>query len=369
MTRFFKTALSLKQLAYLAIGIGLSQIAFSASLNLSATSFDALPGWQQDNMVQALAAFKRSCQQILKRPATAPLDKSQITISAQSWYPSCQAALSLNPVNDENARNFFMRWFTPYLVSNATSSQGLFTGYYEPSYPGSLHKTNTYKIPLYAKPTGLTRQPSRSEINQGALANKQLEIAWLRNKIDRFFLQVQGSGKLRLDNGQTVQIGFAGKNGYPYTTIGRYLIEQGELSKQHVSMKSIRHWLATHPQQAQSVLEQNASFIYFRILKTDEPIGAGQVPLTATRSLAVDRRFIPLGAPLYLSTQIPTTAGKPRPFNQLMIAQDTGSAIRGAVRGDIFWGAGAEAERIAGHMQSKGRYWILLPKNSAFAYK
>ncbi|HEX6977888.1 MAG TPA: MltA domain-containing protein, partial [Alphaproteobacteria bacterium] len=204
---------------------------------------------------------------------------------------------------------------------------------------------------------------SFQEIDEGALEGRNLELVWVADPIDAFFLHIQGSGRVRLADGSTIRVGYAAQNGHPYLAIGRPLIDRGAIPKDKVSMQSIRAWLAANPDEAERIMWLNASYVFFRELEGEGPLGAQGVPLTPGRSLAVDRRHIPLGAPIWLDTTLPTE-GTP-PFRRLMVAQDTGGAIRGPLRGDVFWGHGSDAAERAGRMRSTGRMWILLPRADA----
>jgi membrane-bound lytic murein transglycosylase A len=206
---------------------------------------------------------------------------------------------------------------------------------------------------------------TRQEIDAGRLSGRDLELLWVDDPLDAFFLHIQGSGRVRLADGETVRVGYAGQNGQPYVAIGRLLAERGALRRDEVSLQSIRDWLAAHPAEAAEVLAANPSYVFFRLLEGDGPIGAHGVALTPGRSLAVDPSFVPLGVPVWLDTTDPLD--ERRPLRRLMMAQDTGGAIRGAIRGDVFWGAGEEAKARAGRMRSRGRYYLLLPRAAAEA--
>ena len=276
-----------------------------------------------------------------------------------------------------------------------SARHGLFTGYYEPLLRGSRARSSRYRVPLYRRPPdivqvdlgrfredlrgrrlagrlrGATLEPydDRRSITAGALRGRGLELVWVDDPIAAFFLQIQGSGQIELDTGERLRLGYAAQNGHPYFAIGRELIERGELTRETVSLQSIRAWLLEHPDEAQDVMALNASYVFFRTIEGDGPIGSQGVALTPGRSLAVDRTFVPLGVPLWLETTAPTVGNSAAegavdqsPVRRLVVAQDTGGAIRGPVRGDLFWGAGSEAEEIAGRMNSEGRYWLLLPR-------
>jgi membrane-bound lytic murein transglycosylase A len=204
--------------------------------------------------------------------------------------------------------------------------------------------------------------PTRSEIDAGALAGKGYELLWVDDAVDAFFLHVQGSGRVVMEDGKVVRLGFAGRNGHSYVAIGRELIEQGAIPRERMSMQAIRAWLAAHPDQAGPVMASNPSFIFFRIIDGEGPIGAEGVPLTPGRSLAVDPEFVPLGLPIWLDTTDPLDPRQP--LRRLVVAQDTGAAIKGPVRGDLFWGFGENAAARAGAMKQQGRYFLLLPKKA-----
>jgi membrane-bound lytic murein transglycosylase A len=296
-------------------------------------------------------------------------------------------ALFVAPENDA-ARTFFEHAFTPFSVQEDGEANGLFTGYYVPVLQGRSTADADFDVPLLARPddlvsvdlgnfmTALSGQKiygrvvdgrlapyfSRADIETGAWSQTPQPLVWLQDPVDAFFLHIQGSGVVQLEDGRTERLGFAGKNGLPYTSVGRYLIRENLLGKHEASMQGIRAWVAANPDARQSVLHQNDSYVFFEKQQANGAIGALNVALTPTRSLAVDRRHIPLGAPLWLSIDAPANQDV---SNRLMIAQDTGGAIKGAVRGDFYWGEGDEAGARAGRMKQQGRYFILLPKDLA----
>ncbi len=296
--------------------------------------------------------------------------------------------MSIDKNNHQAARWFFERWFVPHKIITDSQAPGLFTGYYEAELNGAWRKTKKFNVPIYARPKNLIAVDlgqfspelkgkriagqirgnrlipyhTRKKIDGGVLQGKGLELLWVDSAIDAFFLHVQGSGRVRMRDGTIVRVGFAAKNGRPYVAIGRVLIKRGDIPKEKMSMQSIRTWLTTHSREAASIMAENPSYIFFRRLKNTNPIGAMGVGLTAGRSLAVDRAYIPLGAPLWLDTHDPLQAR--RPLRRLVIAQDTGSAIKGPVRGDVFWGFGRQAAQRAGHMKARGTYYLLLPKST-----
>lgn len=351
-----------------------------------------LPGWSEDDHAAAFQAFLRSCARLSRKETDIkePVKDNGIGGHYEDWQTVCQAAESVDAGSGAAARRFFEEYFSAYLVRDAAQDKadGLFTGYYEPLLYGSLEKTERYNVPLYKKPDDLVEvnlgafRPTlkgqniagrvengrlvpyhdRAAIGRGALAEKGEVLLWVDDPVGAFFLHIQGSGRVRFEDGSEMRVGYAGQNGHVYYAIGKYLVENGTLPKEKVTMPAIRDYLAAHPDEAETVMNKNASYIFFRELENaDGPLGAEGVALTETRSLAVDRRIYPYGMPVWLDLD-----GVFEPENRirrLVVAQDTGGAIRGAVRGDVFWGYGAEAEKNAGHMKSRGRYWVLLPRS------
>jgi membrane-bound lytic murein transglycosylase A len=356
-------------------------------LDLEHSSFGALKGWQNDDQDEALSAFQRSCGAF----AALPDDRSVGPVggTVADWRPACEAAAG---IGRGAARAFFEAWFTPFRASNRGASEGLFTGYYEPLLRGARQSGGGFTVPLHGRPSGLVTVdlgrfaddlegrkiigrvvdgmvaplPDRGEIAAGALDGDAPVIAWVDDPVDAFFLHVQGSGRVALADGGMLRVGY-GANGHAYTSIGKVLIERGEIARADVSLQSIRAWLASNPDQAADLLAANRSYVFFRELKGDGPLGAQEVALTPGRSLAIDRRFLSLGVPVWLDITAPGTSpgDADRPVRRLVIAQDTGGAIRGPVRGDVFWGFGPEAEFVAGHMKHRGGYYLLLPHTVA----
>jgi membrane-bound lytic murein transglycosylase A len=365
-----------------------------ARLVFAPATFADLPGWNEDPMAPALDAFRRSCGRMAARPAGTALGGAGFAGTAGDWRTVCAAAQKVPAGNDAAARSYFETWFRPLAArTDQGEDEGLFTGYYEPLLQGSRKRTERYHVPLYGRPPDLVSvdlgafredlkgrriagrveggalvpYAGREEIEKGALAGKDLELVWVDDPIDAFFLQIQGSGRVRLAEGGEMRVGYAGENGHPYFAIGRELVKRGALRKEEVSMQSIRRWLEEHPEEAPGVLATNASYVFFQEIEGEGPLGAEGVPVTPGRSLAVDRKHWPLGVPLWLDASAPAAGeGAPdRPLRRLVIAQDTGGAIRGPIRGDVFWGAGDEAAEIAGRMKHQGRLWVLLPKEVA----
>ncbi len=362
--------------------------------------FSRLPGWGDDRAGEALAAFRISCtNRILKVPPDKLFGPEHIPDGARTygdWQPACRAAIGTALQNTDSARRFFEHYFRPAeIISARTGTDGLFTGYYEPLLRGARTRFGPYQTPLLRRPADLVEvdlgafrdslkgeriagrvengrlipYEDRADIAAGALAarlkhdsdsNSAAALVYVDDPIDAFFLHIQGSGRIDLAGGGSMRAGYDGQNGHVYYAIGRELIARGELTKENVSLQTIRAWLNAHPDAAQDLMNLNPSYIFFRELEGPGPLGAEGVPLTPGRSLAVDRTMIPYGAPVYIATGAPEEGEAP--VRRLLIAQDTGGAIRGAVRGDVFWGYGPRAEYLAGHMKAPGRAWVLLPK-------
>lgn len=342
-------------------------------------SFSELLLWDHDNQSPALEAFINSCP-VLENRGTKPFG------TRAQWKIICRNARNVPKENSKKARSFFERFFEPKAVQTANGSTGLITGYYEPLLRGSLKRGPAFNVPIYSPPNDLlivdlgkfklnlkgkkllgrihkgTLSPyyDRSEIENGALRGKNLEIAWLDSLVDAFFLHIQGSGRIVLKNGNMMRVGYASNNGHKYSSVGKKLILDGEISRPDMSMQAIKRWMNKNPDKALALMHKNKSFIFFKKLKGSGPIGALGVPLTPLRSVAIDKNMFPLGLPIWLETTRPDGIR----FNHLMVAQDTGSAILGAIRADIFWGFGSNAEDLAGKMKSIGRYFLLVPKQS-----
>jgi membrane-bound lytic murein transglycosylase A len=355
----------------------------SAACSLERVSFGDLDGWNHGDWAEALQAFRRSCQEILEHGAGFSR-QARFGGTRSAWLDTCRGALETG-----DARHFFETWFRPYRVRDAERPEGLFTGYFEPEVEGSRTASACFSVPLYRRPPDLVTFPeavrartgmaygrmikgqatpyfSRREIEEGALAGQGLELVYLKDWADAFFIHVQGSGRVRLEDGSTMRLTYDAKSGLPYTGIGSLLVEQGAIARQDMSMQAIRSWMAEHPQKARALMWNNRSFIFFREALLERPdlgaLGAQHVQLTPRRSLAVDRREWMLGTPVWLDTNIPSgEEGRMIPFRQLLIAQDTGSAITGLARGDVYWGVGEDAARIAGPMKSPGTMTVLLP--------
>jgi len=357
--------------------------------------FAQLPGWEKIDTKKSFLTFQVSCRTFLKQAPEKSVGSQYIDLKAKDWHPACNAALLVEPSSDKNTREFFEKWFTPVAFYNHKYNHrpvnGLFTGYYLPMLKGSLTKTPEYQTPLYGTPSNLvtvelgrfdpelkhhrklvgrlhghnlTPYYTRKQINHGAIKKNAPVIAWINNDVDRQFLEIEGSGVIQLDDGKQLYVGYESENGAAYTSIARILIDMGVMTRDNASMQRIRKFFKTHPQQVESVLNKNKSFVFFTTLPQEAAMGAQGVPLTPGYSLAIDRKWIPLGTPIWLSTTTPDRKStKQKPFHRLMIAQDTGGAIKGSVRGDVYWGAGKKATFTAGHMKNSGSYWLLLPRH------
>jgi membrane-bound lytic murein transglycosylase A len=329
-----------------------------------AVAFADLPDWQNDDQAEALSAFLSSCDVLSKTPKPQS-PGSNLQISAALWQSLCADAAQ----SPYAPREFFERRFTPYRVNNNGFEEGLFTGYYEPVLYGAYHRYGDFQYPLYMAPPDLTeggQYYTHAEINNGKLNGKKLEVVWVDDPVMRFFLQIQGSGRVKLTNGKTLQVGFAGKNGQPYVSIGKIMGDEGLLPKDQINFFTIRQWMYQHPDRAFALMERNPSYVFFKVVDRPSAVGAVDAVLTPARSLAVDSTYIPYGLPVYLETELPPEPERdPTPFKHLMVAQDTGGAIKGPVRADIFFGTGDEAEYMAGYMARKGVYTLLVPKEIA----
>lgn len=365
-----------------------STVAQPDRMALTPASYDDLPGWANDRQAEALPAFLRSCERFQASPPDRALGPDILGGTVADIVPACLAAQALSG-DDDAARKFFESWFRPYLVKNNDTADGLFTGYYEIELRGALEADETYNVPVYRIPPDqvlvdlgefdpalagrsligriehgrLMPYHARGAIQNGALEGRGLELLWLDDPLDAFMLHVQGSGRVRLPDGRTIRIGYAGNNGYAYRSIGQELIRRGALEPHGASWQGIRRWMEENPKAATDLLAVNQRYIFFEEITGEGPIGAQGVALTAGRSLAVDTRYLPLGLPLWLDTAQPGPAHTP--LRRLVVAQDTGAAIKGPVRGDFYWGSGNEALEFAGRMKHKGRYYLLLPRRLA----
>lgn len=334
-------------------------------LVLTPVGFDRLDGWVEDHPAAVLPALLRSCARLLKEPAEMPFGPIGAGIDygrVADWRPLCHEAAAIPAGDDAAAREFFETRFVPMAVGDYGEREGLFTGYFSIELNGSRHRHGPYQTPIYRRPPDLGSGPryTRAQIEDGALAGRGLALVWVDDPIAAFFLQIQGSGQVRLDDGHTIRLGFAGQNGFPYVAVGRLLIEQGQMPRDKVTMASIAAWMRAHPKAGAALRRENPSYVFFHELRGDGPIGAERVVLTPERSLAVDRAYIPLGAPIWLDAEERFAPNEN--VRRLVVAQDTGGAIKGPVRGDLYWGAGNAAGDRAGAMNARGRYYLLLPR-------
>ncbi|GAB4575860.1 MAG: murein transglycosylase A [Rhodothalassiaceae bacterium] len=355
--------------------------------------FEDLPGWHEDDPRPGLSALARSCRLRLALADAHPVEPVAIGGRVGDWRPVCEALATRDFADAEAARAFLQAHFSPFALSAGGSGTGLFTGYYEPEIAAAFAPDEDYRIPIHRRPDdlvsvdlGLFRpdlagraihgrveagrllpHASRDEIAKGALEGRGLALLWARDPVDLFFLHIQGSGRVRLPDGRMLRIGYDGANGHPYRALGRLMADRGLIARDGISAQAIADWLRAHPQEAPALMAENPAYVFFRILPDDGPVGSEGTVLTPGRSLAIDRAHLPLGVPLWLDSSLPARdngargSGAPR-LARLMVAQDSGSAIRGAIRGDVFWGAGPEASDIAGHMAERGRLWLLLPR-------
>jgi len=349
-------------------------------------AFDALPGWTGDAIDAAWPAFLIGCRALLNR-------------GDPVWQAPCAAASEADPRDAAGARLFFEAHFTAYRIADdAGTDTGLFTGYYEPLLQGSRVATVRDGVPLYAPPDDLLVVElsdlypelkgkrvrarldgrrvvpywTRAQIDAGKAPVDGKVVAWVADPVEAFFLEIQGSGRIQLDDGSVMRVGYADQNGQPFRSVARVLIDRGELTADTASMQAIKAWGRRHPEQLPALLEANPSYVFFREVappvpgtleaRIDGPIGSLGVPLLAERTIAVDPRYVPLGAPVFIDTTRPLSN---TPLQRLVLAQDTGGAIRGIARADFFWGFGDSAAREAGRMRQQGRMWLLWPRDAA----
>lgn len=359
-------------------------------LVLKAADFNALPGWGSSKNAffgNAGLAFDKTCERILKTDPSKNFGPIPEAGTFARWKSLCTEFVARDRSSDLPVRQFFEKNFQPYAVFAGSNPDGLFTGYYEASLRGSRTRDATYRYPLYSRPEDLVMvdlgefreelkgqriagrvnetgqlkpYEDRAKIVAGQWPHNDKVLVWVDNVVDAFFVQIQGSGVVQMKDGSALRIGYAGQNGHIYTAIGKELIARGELTKENVSMQAIRDWLATHPEQSDEIMNTNRSYVFFKILEKDGPDGGEGVTLTPGQSLAVDHSLLPYGVPLWVDIDYPAYGQKR--LQNLVIAQDTGGAIKGPVRGDVFWGYGPFAEQMAGPMKAQGRYWMLLPR-------
>lgn len=324
----------------------------------SAVAWQQIPGWQEDDLSAAWSAWLESCKAMVKRNST------------RSWSGVCDRAKSVSGSNPQAVRRYFEDAFQAYAIrSNSTGSEtGLVTGYYEPIMNGSRVRTSRYTVPLYGYPAAWKRNkpnpgPTRAEL----MDSNQLrgsELIWVEDPVEAAFMQIQGSGKIKLDDGKVLRFGFAGTNDQPFKSFAQWLLNKGEITRSQATMQGIQSWAKRNPRRVEEMLNANPRFVFFKELPSNVspdmgPIGALGVPLTAERSIAVDLKAMPLGAPVFIATTRPLSK---QSLRRLVMAQDTGKAIVGGVRADFYWGTGDAAGDLAGRMKQDGQMWLLLPK-------
>ena len=342
---------------------------------LQPVTWQEVPGWQEDDPSLALGAFLNSCTALRWRA---------------EWQLPCQQTAVMKHATEDEVRQFFEQNFVPHQVRQSNGSgEGLMTGYYVPDLRGSRYASSEYPYPLYRRPDDLLTidlsdvYPDLGDYRlRGRLDGHRVipywdrggidsyerplagqELFWVADPVELFFLHIQGSGRILLDNGESVMVNYADQNGHPYRSIGSYMLDRGIMQRHEMSMQNIRKWATNNPKEVDALLNQNPSYVFFRELDSavKSPPGSLGVPLTPGRSLAVDRRYIPLGAPVFVETSWPNSD---QPLQRLMIAQDTGGAIKGKIRGDFFWGMGDAAGAKAGRMKQAAKFWVLLPKTA-----
>ena len=333
----------------------------SSGAQLQQVAWSQLPGWQEDDLTQAWPAWQRSCQGFMRR------NPSDI-----DWKPACSASNKVNASDPSAIRRYFESYMKVMEVRHqsgpsAGSSNGLITGYYEPYLNGARERGGAFQTPLHRYPDAWKKKkpaelPSRAEL----LASGQLkgqEIVWVDDPVAAAFMHIQGSGRIRMKDGTMVRLGFAGTNDHKFQSFAQWLLDRKEITRANATMQGIQNWANKNPSRVQEMLNANPRYVFFKELPTQGvdvgPIGALGVPLTAERSIAIDTKLLPLGAPVYLASTYPLSE---KPLRRLMMAQDTGSAIIGAVRADFYWGTGEQAGEYAGRMKQQGRMWLLLPR-------
>ena len=332
-------------------GSGLALSTYSSSIaSFSAVSWQALPGWQEDDLSQAWPAWLKSCDALRKRS------------SEVNWREVCNQTGGISSRDTSAIRSYFENYFQAYEVRNSSGSEtGLITGYYEPVMNGSQTRTSLYNVPLYAYPNAWKKSkpnpgPSRAEL-MGSGMLKGSEIAWVQDPVEAASMQIQGSGKIRLEDGKILQLGFAGTNEQPFRSSAQWLLDRKEITSKEATMQGISQWAKRNPARVNEMLNANPRFVFFK--ETSGTVGALGVTLTGERSIAIDLQAMPLGAPVFLATTKPLSS---QPLQKLVMAQDTGKAIVGGVRADYYWGSGEAAGEMAGRMKQNGKMWLLLPR-------
>ena len=368
---------------FVALGLGL-MAALSASApakesmklrnaQVENLNFASLEGWKDDDHTAAFGAYLKSCSAILN--GTKAMRAARPVYGA--LFKVCERAIAAGKLDREQARIFFEDNFNPVRLAPPGQTEGFYTGYYETEVIGSRHPSDEFNVPIYTAPANTVKNKKskvfadldRTKIEDGALAGKNLEICWVRNPIDLFFAQIQGSTRVKLDNGSLLRLNYIASNGQPYTPVGKFLIDRGIISKEDMSMDRIRDWMQANPNEGKELRRKNRSFVFFRetgLAEHDECIGAQGIPLTAGRSLAVDKKIHVYGTPIWIDADLPIMSETPdTKFRRLLVAQDTGSAIIGPARADIYFGSGEEIGRVAGRIKQNGKFVMLVPRSVA----
>jgi membrane-bound lytic murein transglycosylase A len=338
-----------------------------SNLTIRETSFKKLKGWEKDRCDLAVNAFIKSCDEFALLSDSKEIGAGIVNIRVRDLRNVCDIAKVIDGMGTRHARKFFEDWFVPFEIFNNTKrNSGLFKGYYEVKLYGRRQKSDKYKYPIYARPMDLDNENpyyTREEIENGILDEKKLTLFYVDNKVDLFFLHLRGSGKVILENDVVKRIVLTATNNHPYTAIDQIMIDRKILRPKEVSMGAIKEWLRNNPSQADEIMNKNTSYSFFAESKDDYIRGEQGAVLTPERSLAVDDSIIPLGFPMWIETSLPIETKGRVAYNRLLVSQDTNSEIKGAVRGDVFFGFGERAEELASYMQERGKYYILLPIN------
>jgi len=375
----------LGQRRFFGIGLGLCLIAATSASSLARgalnfrnaqlepLSFSALDGWKSDDHALAFDTFLKSCNAILNAGKGVRTARPFLG----GLYKVCERAVAAGGLDREQARAFFETNFKPVLIKPSGQPEGFFTGYYETEVDGSRFPSDEYTIPIYAAPAEAVRKHQskvfadldRTKIEDGAIAGKDLEICYVKNPVDAFFAQIQGSTRVKLDTGKLLRLNYVASNGMPYTPVGKFLIDRGIVSKEDMSMDKIRDFMEANPEEGKELRRKNRSFVFFQetpLSAHDECLGAQGVPLTPGRSLAVDKKIHVYGTPIWIEAEFPIDSEKPETkFRRLMFAQDTGSAIIGPARADIYFGHGEDVSHIAGRIKQYGQFVMLVPQSVA----
>ncbi|HVO94790.1 MAG TPA: MltA domain-containing protein [Terriglobales bacterium] len=377
----------LGQRSFFGFGLGVCLIAASGAPSLAKgalnfrnaqlepLSFSALDGWKNDDHALAFETFLKSCNAILN--AGKGVRTARPFLGA--LYKSCERAVAAGRLDREQARAFFETNFKPVQIKPSGQPEGFFTGYYETEVDGSRFPSDEYTVPIYAAPAEAVRKHQskvfadldRTKIEDGAIAGKDLEICYVKNQVDAFFAQIQGSTRVKLDTGKLLRLNYVASNGMPYTPVGKFLIDRGIVSKEDMSMDKIREFMEANPEEGKELRRRNRSFVFFQetpLSAHDECIGAQGVPLTPGRSLAVDKHIHVYGTPIWVEANLPIDSEKPETkFERLLFAQDTGSAIVGPARADIYFGHGEDISHVAGRIKQYGKFVVLVPRSVAVA--